>query len=83
MIIAVNNGLDSRATIEKYWSSSGFTLPAVMTTADQEGGDLSGIAKDLGARIFPTNIVVGPDGKVLFAGTGFNEARIRELLGVR
>jgi hypothetical protein len=33
-----------------------------------------------GVNAYPTNYVVGPDGKVAYRGVGFNEAAIRDAL---
>jgi hypothetical protein len=77
-ILAVNSGTDSKDVIESYWKKAGFDFPAVRDVEGQKGANSSA----LGVMAFPTNLVVGPDGKVLFASVGFNEPVIRKYLGL-
>jgi len=77
-ILALNSGVDDDEVVERYWEDSGFSFPAVMDVPGEEGAN----ARSLKAKVFPTNIVVGPDGRVLYASVGYDEARIRELLGL-
>ena len=76
LILAHNAGVDSHETIAKYFQDSGFTFTPIVDSGKQ-GAD----SKALGVRAYPTNIVIGPDGKVLHASVGFNETVIRKLLG--
>lgn len=77
-ILALNNGADTEDVVKNYWDKSGYTFPAVIDVAGEAGAN----ARSLRAKAFPTNIVVGPDGRVLYASVGYDEVRIRELLGV-
>ena len=78
VILAVNGGQDTAEVAQKYWSKSGFDFPAVM---DLKGHERD-IANALGVKAFPTNLVIGPDGRVRFASVGFNEPVIRKYLGL-
>ncbi len=78
VILAVNGGQDTAEVAQKYWDKSGFDFPAVMDLDGQKAD----IAKALGVMAFPTNLVIGPDGKVRFASVGFNEPVIRKYLGL-
>ena len=78
VILAVNSGADSRDVVKKYWDESGFSFPALLDVAGKDGAN----TEALGALAFPTNLVVGPDGKVRFASVGFDEATIRKYLGI-
>jgi cytochrome c biogenesis protein CcmG/thiol:disulfide interchange protein DsbE len=66
---------DTAEVIRDYWSESGFTFPAMM----QEKGEVSA---SFGVRAYPTNYLIGPDGKVIWRGVGFEEEVVRELLGL-
>lgn len=74
MFLAMNVG-DTAEVIRDYWSESGFTFPAMM----QEKGEVSA---SFGVRAYPTNYLIGPDGKVIWRGVGFEEEVVRELLGL-
>lgn len=78
VILAVNSGDDTREVVASYWEKAGFEFPALL---DVEGGEGDN-AEALGVMAFPTNLVVGPDGKVLFASVGFDEPVIRKHLGL-
>ena len=66
---------DTAEVIRDYWSESGFIFPAMM----QEKGEVSA---SFGVRAYPTNYLIGPDGKVIWRGVGFEEEVVRELLGL-
>jgi len=70
--VAVNVG-DSREQIEQWWTESKFTLRAVRQQGDE-------VSQAFGVMAYPTNYVVGPDGKVLFRCVGYDEASIRKAL---
>ena len=70
--LAINLG-DEKEVIESWWKEGGFTLRAVK----QEGGTLS---TAFGVKAYPTNYVVGPDGKVLYRAVGYNEPALRRAL---
>ena len=78
VILAMNRG-DEKQVVADYWAEEGFTFEAVY---EDEGG---ATADAMGVQAFPTNIVVGKDGRVLYATVGFDEqkeAYIRKLLGL-
>lgn len=77
-ILAINSGEDSRDDVAEYWTEAGFGFSAVVDPPGARG-DLNHV---LGAIAYPTNIVVGPDGIVLYASYGFSEPTIRKLLGL-
>ena len=72
VFLAVNRG-DSKEQIASWWSEAGFRLKAVR----QDGGAVS---EAFGVRAYPTNYVIGPDGKVLYRGVGYDENAIRNAL---
>jgi len=72
VFLAVNLG-DSKDVIESYWKESEFSLRPVQ----QEGGSVS---QAFGVRAYPTNYVIGPDGRILYRGVGYHEAKIRRAL---
>jgi hypothetical protein len=69
VFLAVNIG-DSRDTIADWWRAEGFRHRAVRQDEDE-------VSAAFGVRMYPTNIVVGPDGRVLYAATGYDEPAIR------
>ena len=71
----MNRG-DATETVQSYWDKQGFSFDAVVE--EEVGAN----AEAMGVIGYPTNIIVGPDGKVLFAGVGFEEDVVRELLGL-
>lgn len=77
VVLALNRG-DSREAVAAYWREQGFTFDAVLE--DHPGRN----AQAMGVLAYPTNIVVGPDGTVLFAGVLEPDdiATIRALLGL-
>ena len=70
-IIAIN-GFDPENVVTKYWNESKFSFPTVMGNPGGGRGEYA-IAKAYGVRAYPTNYLIGPDGKVLWRGVGFNE----------
>ena len=72
LFLAINQG-DEKDVITSYWKEGEFTLRAVQ----QEG---MAVTSAFGIKAFPTNYVVGPDGKVLYRGVGYHEAKIRRAL---
>ena len=70
--LAVNIG-DTAPVIRAWWKDEGFKLRPVM----QHEGDVSGA---FGVQAYPTNYVLGPDGKVIWAGVGRELAMIRGAL---
>ena len=60
----------------------GFTFPIAMGGQ----GENYTLGKTYGVEAYPTNYLVGADGKILWRGVGFNEAAVRQALaaaGVR
>jgi len=74
VILALNHG-DKRDVVADYWEDEGFTFEAVLDLKRRNAGAL-------GVAAFPTNIVVGADGKVTYASVGFDEDQIRYYLGL-
>jgi hypothetical protein len=76
-LIAINNG-DSKDRINQYVKEGSFTFPIGMggprNTKDYQ------VFENYGVQAYPTNYVIGPDGKVVFRTIGFNEKGIREAL---
>jgi len=77
-IYALNSGADSLDVIREYWDDEGFAFPALL----ERGAQVGHAARDLGVKAYPTNIVLDPDGKVLYASVGWNEAAVRSVLGL-
>ena len=73
VFLAVNSG-DGPAIIEKYWKEEGFKLSAVRE--DDDGS----VSQAFGVQAYPTNYVIGPDGKVLWRSVGYDEGAIRQAL---
>ena len=73
--MAINTG-DEEAEILKYVAEGKFTFPIVL------GGEGSkyAVGKAYGVQAYPTNYLVGPDGKVLWRGVGFDEEGLRKAL---
>lgn len=69
---AINVG-DPKDVIEKYFKDQEFSLQPVM----QEGHTVS---RAFGVRAYPTNYVIGPDGKVLWRSVGWDKAAVQAAL---
>ncbi|TAH39555.1 MAG: TlpA family protein disulfide reductase [Planctomycetota bacterium] len=65
VFLCVNIG-DDKKVIEEWWSQEKFTLRAV-----QQEGDA--VSRAFGVQAYPTNYILGPDGKVLWRAVGFDE----------
>lgn len=76
VFLAMNTGRDNAQVVADYWEDAGFTLTAVLDEAGRRGRN----AQAMGLVASPTNIVVGPDGTVLYASVGFDERTIRKYL---
>jgi len=72
LFVCVNNG-DPKSVIQKWWDDASFTMRAVR---QKEGA----ASKAFGVQAYPTNYVVGPDGKVLYRAVGFEPDAIRAAL---
>lgn len=64
---------DEKKVIADYWKEGEFDFPPVR----QEDGEVS---KAFGVRAYPTNYVIGPDGKVVWRGVGANLEAIKKAL---
>ncbi len=74
-ILAVNPD-DDADVIRDYWEEAGFTFTALR---DEMGVQA---VTPFGVRAFPTNYVIGPEGKVLWRSVGWDEAAVRKALGL-
>jgi hypothetical protein len=72
VFLSVNRG-DPADVIADWWARDGFRHRAVR----QEGDEVSSA---FGVRLYPTNVVVGADGRIIYYGTGWDEAAVREAL---
>ena len=72
VFLAVNSR-DSKEQIAQWWKESQFTLRAV-----RQDGDT--VTKAFGVSAFPTNYVIGPDGKVVYRGISFDEQAILQAI---
>ena len=67
---------DSKEQISEYWNDEGFSMPVGI----QDGS--GSVSKAFGVNVYPTNFVIGPDGKVLWRDVGWDEDAVREALGL-
>lgn len=74
MFLCVDIG-DEKSVIEKYWQEKGFTMRAVRQTE-------SAVSDAFGVMAYPTNYLIGPDGKILWRGVGWDEPSVRAALGL-
>ncbi len=72
LILAVNLN-DEKDVIAKYWSTGEFTHSAVR----QQDAEVSAAFK---VQAYPTNYVIGPDGKILYRSVGWNEGAVSAAL---
>ena len=70
--LCINIG-DAPAVIESYWKENRWGGEPVM----QQGQRVS---ETFGVVAYPTTYVLGPDGRVLYRGVGFNEHALRKIL---
>ncbi len=70
------NANDPEDRVKKYIAENNFTFKVVMGGR----GEQYTLGKAYGVLAYPTNYLVGPDGKVLWRGVGFNEAALRKAL---
>lgn len=64
---------DSKEVVEQYWREAGLTMRPVL----QQGETVSAA---FGVQYYPTNLLIGPDGKVLWRMVGYDEAALRAAL---
>lgn len=74
-IVAVNAG-DTELQVQKYIDDNDWTLKIAMGGS----GEQYVVGKRYGVQVYPTNYLVGSDGKVLWRGVGFNEKALRDAL---
>ena len=72
VFLCVNIG-DEKDVIQSWWDEAKFTLKAVR----QEGSDVSDA---FGVQLYPTNYLIGADGKIAWRAVGYDEAAIRKYL---
>jgi hypothetical protein len=70
------NANDPEERIQKYITDSNFTFKVVMGGQ----GEKYTLGKAYGVQAYPTNYLIGPDGKVLWRGVGFDESSLRSAL---
>ena len=75
-MIAVNAN-DTPEVVNRYAKASHFTFRIVLGGR----GPQYTLGTAYGVRAYPTNYLVGPDGKILWRAVGFDEADLREALG--
>jgi len=72
VFLAINQG-DEADVIRNYWSEGKFSL----TPVRQEGGTVS---EAFGVQAYPTNYVIGADGKVLWRSVGWDEKAVTKAI---
>lgn len=72
VFLCVNIG-DQASVINEYWEKEGFDLRAVR----QDG---SAVSNAFGVQAYPTNYLIGADGKVAWRAVGYDEEAIRAFL---
>ena len=70
--LAINVG-DAKDVIAKYFADEKFSLQPVM----QDGHSVS---RAFGVKAYPTNYVIGPDGKVLWWKVGWDKTAVEKAL---
>lgn len=73
VVLAVNLQ-DSKDQIRKYFEENKFTFRPVMQKSDE-------ISRAYGVSAYPTNYVVGPDGKIVFRSVGYDEEGLKGAIG--
>jgi hypothetical protein len=66
----VNPGIDEVAAIQKYWKEGKFSFDTIRTAGDDP------TMRKFGVHGFPTNYLIGKDGKILWRGLGFDESAL-------
>ena len=67
---------DSREVIAEWWKAGRFRHQPVMQQGDS-------VSRAFGVRAYPTNYLIGPDGRVVWRGVGWDEAGLRAALGLK
>ena len=72
------NGMDEADVIKKYVAENNFTFRIGLAKA--KGQRSYDVAEQYGVQAYPTNYLVGPDGKVLWRSVGFDEEGLKAAL---
>ncbi len=72
VVLCVNIG-DSKDVITDWWKKEKFSLTAMRQNDDA-------VSAAFNVELYPTNYVVGPDGKVLYRKVGYEEGEIRAII---
>jgi peroxiredoxin len=72
VVLAINIG-DSPEKIRSYFEQNKFTMSPVRQKSNE-------ISKQYGVVAYPTNYVIGTDGKVAYRSVGFKEQALRAAL---
>lgn len=70
------NAFDTEAEVSKYIADNKFSFKVVLGGE----GEKYTLGKAYGVDRYPTNYLVGPDGKILWRSVGFDEAGLRAAL---
>ena len=71
--------MDEASTINKYVADNKFTFQVGMAPKKEAGGTYD-VAEKYGVMAYPTNYLVGTDGKILWRAVGFDEEGLRKAL---
>lgn len=71
VVLAVDVG-ETRETVEKFLKTKAMSYPVIM-------GDESGLPAAYSVTVFPTFVLIGPDGKVAAHQFGFNESALTNM----
>lgn len=74
VVVLAINLQDSKETIRKYFEENKFTFRPVMQKSDE-------ISRAYGVSAYPTNYLVGKDGKIRYRSVGYDEAGLKEAIG--
>lgn len=73
--MSVNIG-DEKSVILDYWREKGFTMRPVRQHDDA-------VSAAFGVQYYPTNYLIGPDGKVQWRAVGWDEKALRAALNLK
>ena len=71
LILGIDVG-ENRDVVEKFMTTAPFNYPVIM-------GDEAGMTSAYAVNLFPTFVLIGPDGKVASHQFGFNEAALNSI----
>jgi hypothetical protein len=66
----VNPGIDDSKAIVEYWKQGKFSFDTIATP------ESDAVIAKFGVDTFPTNYLIGKDGKILWRGVGFDSNAI-------